>query len=347
LHQIMIRRRKTTIQDIANRIDTTPSTVSRALNNHPAISDATRQLVLVTAKEMNYRPNHIAAALRSGKSYVIGVVVPRTDRTFFASIIGGIESEVADKGYGVIVCQTNDDSEQEKRALDILMRSQVDGIIASVISSSNSRDAYTRLQEEGVPIVFYDRVIESIQASSVVINDFRGGYLATQHLISQGYTRIAHFAANQELNIYKERLRGYRAALEEAKLPVRKEWMVHCPSDIEKGFEAAKQLFDTKKEKPDGIFSSSDYGALGAMQYLKSKGVRIPEEVGLIGFANEPFTAYVEPTISSVEQYSTEMGRTAARIFLDQLDTTVTDSYIAQQTVLQPQLVVRASSIKV
>ncbi|MEM1325258.1 MAG: LacI family DNA-binding transcriptional regulator [Bacteroidota bacterium] len=337
-----VKKQKITIQDIANRISMTPSTVSRALNNHPGISETTRQLVLTTAKAMNYRPNHIAAALRSGKSYVIGVVVPRTDRTFFASIIRGIESEVADQGYGVIVCQTNDNSNQEKRALDILMRSQVDGIIASVISSSNSRNAYTHLQEEGVPIVFYDRIIESIQASSVVINDFRGGYIATQHLVDQGYTKIAHFAASLELNIYRERLRGYKAALKEAGLPIRQDWIVHCPSDIDKGFKAAQQLFATPNERPDALFSSSDYGALGALQYLKSQNIRIPEEVGLIGFANEPFTSYVEPTLSTIEQFSVEMGRTAARIFLNQLSDT--DSSINHQTVLQPQLIVRDSS---
>lgn len=339
-----MRKNKPTIQDIADRISMTPSTVSRALNNNPAISEATRQLVLKTAKKMNYRPNYIASALRSGKSYVIGVIVPQADRTFFASIIRGIESEVVTDGYGVIVCQTNDDPTQERRALDILMRSQVDGIIASVTNNKSNRATYARLKEDGVPIVFYDRVIESVEVSSVVINDFRGGYLATTHLISNGYKRIAHICANQNLNIYRERSRGFRAALSEADLPIREEWLLPCPSKVEAGFEAAEQLFQNLSDCPDAIFSSSDYAALGAIQYLKSKNISVPEAVGIIGFANEPFTSYVEPAISTIEQHSLQIGRAAAHTFLEEIKQTT--PFVSKQIVLQPQLIARASSTR-
>lgn len=339
-----MRKNKPTIQDIATHISVTPSTVSRALNNHPAISEATRQLVLETAKQMNYRPNYIASALRSGKSYVIGVIVPQADRTFFASIIRGIESEVAADGYGVILCQTNDDPVQERRALDILMRSQVDGIIASVTNSKSNRTTYARLKEERVPIVFYDRIIESVDVSSVVINDFRGGYIATTHLISNGYKRIAHLCANQNLNIYRERSRGFRAAMLEANLPVREDWLLPSPSKVEAGFEAAKQLFKDMSDCPDAIFSSSDYAALGAIQYLKSKNISVPETVGIVGFANEPFTSYVEPALSTIEQHSLQIGRAAARTFLEEIQQPT--STISKQVMLQPQLIVRASSTR-
>ena len=337
-------RNRTTIQDIADAIKVTSSTVSRALNNHPSISEATKKKVLEAASRLNYRPNRIAAALRSGRSMNIGVILPFADRAFFGAIIRGIEDEAARKGYGVIVCQTYDDPAKEKRALDTLLRSQVDGIISSVAQNASNVKNYKRVQEEGIPLLFIDRVIEQISVSKVTIDDFRGGYLATSHLIEQGCRRIAHFAGDKTLNVYRERYRGYCAALKEYKIPLRDKYIMECPSDVDLGRACSQKLMQLRTP-PDAIFSSSDFAALGAIQFLKSKKIAIPGDVAIVGFANEPFTAIIEPALTTVDQHSREMGKMAAKTFIEEL--TANRKKPTRQVVLQPDLIVRASSQRI
>lgn len=337
-----MKKNKTTIHDIAGALSVTSSTVSRALNNHPAISDDTKRLVVEMARQMNYKPNHIAAALRSGKSMNIGVLVPIVERSIFASIIRGIEEEVAGEGYGIIMCQTYNELQFEKRALDTLFRSQVDGIIASATRSSGNIELYKRVIEEEIPLILFDRSIDELGVSTVVIDDFKGGYDATRHLIEQGCRKIIHFAGDQDIKIYQERLRGYKAALQEAGIAFESSRVINCPSDIEKGRAAAQRLIDSD-DFPDAIFSSSDFAALGALQILKNH-CRIPEDVAIVGFANEPFTSFIEPAMSTVNQHGRDMGRLAAGAFLECI--TNKASYVPRQIVLQPELIIRASSQK-
>ncbi len=338
-------KHRTTIQDIADALDITSSTVSRALNNHPAISQATKLLVTNKAKQLNYRPNYIAAALRSGKSKIIGVIIPVADRAFFSAAIRGIEDEAVKRGYGVIVCQAYNDIEKEKRAIDTLVRSQVDVIISSVAKSTSVKqfNHYKKVKEDGIPVIFFDRIIDDLEVNSVVIDDFRGAYLATSHLIEQGYRKIAHYAGDFSTTIYKERLRGYRQALEDRQIEVREKYILECPSNVEKGQEVTEKLFQSV-DPPDAIFSSSDFAALGALQKLKTLGIAVPGKVGIVGFANEPFSSFIEPSLSSVNQFSRDLGKMAAQIFFegDQLTTAP-----ARQVVLQPQLIIRRSSARV
>ncbi len=339
-----VPKNRTTIQDIAQVINVTSSTVSRALNDHPSISDATKKLVVETAARLNYRPNRIAAALRSGRSMNIGVILPFADRAFFGSIIRGIEDEAAKKGYGVIVCQAYDDPKKEKRALETLLRSQVDGIISSVAQNSTNVKNYKKVREEGIPLLFIDRVIEQINVSKIVIDDFNGGYMATEHLIEQGCKRIAHFAGDQTLNVYRERYRGYCQALKDHSLQLRKEYVIACHSDTDLGRKKTAELL-ALAHPPDAIFSSSDFAALGAMQMLKSRGISIPNDVAIVGFANEPFTSIVDPGLTTVNQHSRELGKMAAKTFIEEL--TAGKKKPIRQVVLQPDLIVRASSLRV
>lgn len=337
-----MKKNKTTIHDIAGALSVTSSTVSRALNNHPAISDDTKRLVIEMAQQMNYKPNRLAAALRSGRSMNIGVMVPMIERSIFASIIRGIEDEVARSGYGIIMCQTYDELKYEKRAFDTLFRSQVDGIIASATRTSGNMDLYERVIEEDIPLILFDRSIDELGVSSVVVDDFKGGYEATRHLIEQGCQKIFHFAGDQDIKIYQERERGYRSALADAGIELRPEWIISCPSDIELGRKAAEDLIRTG-HIPDAIFSSSDFAALGAMQVLKTK-FSIPDDIAIVGFANEPFTSFVEPAMTTVNQHGRDMGRLAAKAFLECIANR--KDYVARQIVLQPELIVRASSKK-
>lgn len=334
---------RTTIHDIARELNVTASTVSRALKGSKTISEPTRKAVLAVAEKLNYKPNHIAAALRSGRSNIIGVIVPAADRSFFAKVVRGIEDEVAKAGYSVIVCQTYEDFEKEKQVLDTLLRTRVDGIIASIAKQSTEFNHYQRLREEDVPLILFDRKVESLGVSAVTIDDFRGAYLATDHLIRQGCRRIAHFSGPQHIDIYRKRLQGYSQALQDRDIKPDEALILDCPSDVETGKACAAELLKLS-HPPDAIFSSSDYAALGAMQFLKSQGILIPQQIAIVGFANEPFTSYVEPALSTVDQHSHRMGRHAARLFLQEIEQSRNTD--PRKTILQPELIIRASSLK-
>ncbi len=333
-------RQKTTINDIARALNITASTVSRALNDHSSISEATRRAVLEKAKDLHYKPNQLAAALRSGRSHTVGVVVSAADRSFFGKVIRGIEDEVAPAGYSVIVTQTHDEYEREKQVLETLIRSQVDGVIASLGKYSPSHDHYRRLVERGMPLVLFDNTDDELGVGQVVVDDFEGAYLAVKHLLDQGCRRIAHFAGPQHLPIYSERLRGYRTALSDHNLPFDIELVVDCPSEVSSGIESIKKLWGLP-QRPDALFSSSDYAALGAMKWLKEQGVKLPDELCLVGFSNEPFTSFLDPPLSTVDQHSRRMGRRAARLLLAEIKAAEPQP---KKAMLKPELIIRASS---
>lgn len=340
----LVKKKRATIHDIARELKITASTVSRALNGNPSISEVTRKAVEEMAGKLNYQPNHIAAALRSGRSYIVGVIVPAADRTFFASIIRGIEEEIGQAGYSVIVCQTYDDFHKERKVLDTLMRTQVDGVIASPGKHGQDYEHFRKLQSKGMHLILFDNAVNDLGVSTVMINDFSGAYLAVQHLIQQGCHRIAHLAGPQHIGLYRERLRGYRAALEHYGRPFDKNLVLDCPSEVERGRACASILMQMAP-RPDAIFSASDYGALGAMQWLKEHHIAIPDQVAIVGFANEPFTSFVDPPLSTVDQHSQRIGLSAAEAFLREIGSQ--EKTKTEQIVLEPELIIRSSSIKI
>ncbi|RZL34131.1 MAG: LacI family transcriptional regulator [Pedobacter sp.] len=310
-------RKKITIYDIATELNITAATVSRALNNNPNISKITKELVLKTAEKMGYEQNKLALALKSGKSNNVGVVVPRIDTNFFGSVIRGIEEELTPFGYHVIICQTNNDEKKENDNIDALLNSQVDGIFIS--TSSNDIVAFERILKKDVPLIFFDRKKTMNNVSSVTINDFEGGYKATQHLIDSGCKRIAHFSGDLNIEIFSDRFAGYKQALQDNGIDCIDEYVSRTRSNIEDGKKAVKKLLKLKNP-PDAIFSSSDWDALGAIQELKSKNYKVPEDVAVIGFSNEPFTKFMELSISTIDQFPLEMGKIAAKVFLEQVN---------------------------
>ena len=250
---------KVTIYDIAKKLDITAATVSRALNNNPKISPATRKLVLDTAAKMNYKQNKLAQALRSGKSNNVGVIVPRIDSNFFASVIRGIEEELHPEGYHVIICQTHEDEKREIENINTLLNAQVDGILMSISNvSTENEHVIKRVIKERVPLVFFDRKMNVDGVSSVTINDFEGGYIATKHLIQEGCTKIAHLAGDQTLEIYQNRYKGYKQALVDHNIPFKEEYVIRTKSNVDAGVNAAKTLL-SQETPPDAIFSSSDF----------------------------------------------------------------------------------------
>lgn len=333
-----------TIYDIARELNITPSTVSRALNNNSRISEKTRRAVKETAERLGYQPNTIAAALRSGRTRILGIIVPTTNRSFFASVIRGVESVASTVGYNVMITQSNDSPTSEASNIDALLKTQVDGIIASIAKGTTSYEHYKKIKARNVPIVLFDRVTEDLGASTVVVDDYLGAYRATEHLIQQGCRRVAHFAGQQHLNIYSYRLRGYREALERHGLEFDEQLVIYSNLQVEDGRAGMERLL-ALSPPPDALFAASDYSAVGAMQVLKERGLRIPQDVALVGFANELFTSFVEPALTTVDQHSEEMGTMAAKLLLEEIQTT-DQKFSPRKTVLLPELIVRASSLR-
>lgn len=337
-------KKKITIYDIAKKLNITAATVSRALNDNPKISPKTRELVKATAEKMNYEQNRLALALKSGKSNTIGVIVPRIDRDFFATIIKGIEDELHPYGYHIIICQTYDLKEREIENITTLLNAQVDGILMSISNSMTEISELKRILNKNVPLIFFDRKREMEGVSTVTINDFEGGYEATKHLIDIGCKKVAHLTVDRSLEIYKLRFEGYKQALLDNGLEFNPEYVLEVENNYASGKSTVEKLMNLDTP-PDAVFSSSDYIALGVIQGLRSMGYKLPEDFCVVGFSNEPFTKYMELSISSVEQFPLEMGKTTAKVFLEQVNNN-NGAIIEKKVVLKPKLHIRMSSSK-
>ena len=330
--------------DLARELGVSMTTISRALSDHHSIGPATKQAVLKLAKKLNYQPNHLAAALRKGKSKLLGVIVPYIEGRFFASVVHGIETAASKAGYSVIICQSNEDVMQERKNLETLLSAQVAGILVSVSRTTIDFRHFEKVRKHGVPLVFFDRIIEGDHVNAVVLNDREGGYQATRHLLEQGCRRIAHFAGMQHLNIYKNRRQGYLDALLSYGITPDDSLIVDCEMTVEDGRESMARLL-ALPNPPDAVFSAGDTAILGALQLLKSRGIRVPQDVALAGYSNEALTMVAEPMLTSVDQRCEEMGQAAFRLFTDLVE--AGDAPFSQrQVVLQPQLFVRASSLR-
>lgn len=339
-----MKTERATIHDIAKKLSITASTVSRALNDSPKISTETKKAVRKAALILNYQPNNIASALRKGKSNILGVIVPMIDRSFFSSAIHGIEEIASRSNYNVMICQTYNNQAKEIDTVETLLNAGVAGIIVSHATSTINFDHFQKVKQRGIPLILFDRSSDLLDVSKVVIDDFLGAYKATEHLIQQGCKRIAHFTNTRKISIYKERLRGYREALLNNNLPYDDTLVVEGDLQLADGRKSMLQLL-TCKPRPDAVFSASAYGSLGALQVLKEKGIKVPEEIALVGFANEPFTSFTDPSLSTIEQHSERIGNAAAEIFLKEVSDKQNE-FIPQKIVLTPDLIIRQSSLK-
>lgn len=335
---------RTTIMDIARELNVAAATVSRALNDHPAISDATKKAVRLAAKRLNYQPNKIASSLRLGRSKIIGVIVPSADINFFGSVIHGIEKVVSQNDYNVLIYQSNELYEYEKKAVQTFLRSQVDGVLASISKETINLEHYAELKKRGVPLVLFDRSNDALEVPAVVVNDYQGAFNATRHLIEQGCRRIAHIGGQQHVSNFNQRLRGYIDALNIHNIAVDDDLIAYGKVSIESGRECMKQLFP---KKPDALFAVEDYTALGAMQAIKQAGYIIPDDIAIVGFANETFGEYLTPSLSTVNQHTARMGEEAAGLFFDVLNKKRFIKTPSTKLILEPELIVRESSIKI
>ena len=338
--------RRASIIDLATTLGLSPSTVSRALSGHKDVSEATKQRVRQLADELHYQPNQLAAALRRGHSKMLGVLVPHIQGHFFPEVVHGITVAASKAGYQVLICQSNEDVQQERQHLDLFMNAQVEGILVSVAKTTQDFRHFEQVRDQQVPLVFFDRAVEGFegeQVRAVVLDDYQGAYQAVTHLIGQGCTRIAHLCGPLHLGIYKNRHQGYLDALLAHGLPPRPELTILCEMNQLGGTQAARQLLRLPV-LPDAIFSSNDLAVVGALQVMKKRRLRVPQDIALVGFSNEAFTELTEPQISSVDQCCGQMGQTAVRLLLQMFQRGAGRPAASRSVVLKPKLLVRESS---
>jgi LacI family transcriptional regulator len=334
-----------TIKDIAKELNVSLSTVSRALKNYPGISEETKRRVKEIAERLHYRPNAVALSLRQSKSFTIGVIIPEVVHFFFSTVISGIEEIAYANGYNVILCQTNEKYEREKSILDTMLANQVDGLLVSFSKETTNFEHFTKLLELELPIVFFDRIPAIEQAVHVTVNDFQGAYKAVTHLLNQGYRKIAHIAGPENLTITKQRKAGYLQALQDFSPANTYSLIVECPSaNEEESFKLVMDLFQGIEEKPDAIFAHHDLAAAGALMAIKSLGLKIPEDVGLVGYSNWQFSSMIDPPLSTVSQPGFAIGEQATQILLSMIDKKDKLNSEERCVVLDTELIVRKSS---
>ena len=342
----MKKKKEVTIYDLAKELKYSPSTISRALNNHKSISQKTTKEIQKIAKQLGYRPNSLAASLRNNKSKTIGILIARINRPFIASIISGVEETARKAGYNVIISQSNDSYENEIANAKALYDSRVSGLIVSLGMETKDTKHFKQFVDQNIPIVFVDRVPAEFNSYRVIIDNYTAGYRATQHLIDQGCKRIAHFAGAQHLNVYNLRKKGYLDALRENNIKVSEELILDLDTmSFEEGSDATRALLNLS-QPPDGLFSSNDTAAVSAILTAKTKGVKIPEELAIIGFNDDPMASIVEPALSTVSHPAVKMGEISAQRILDH-STRKLDSDISEITMLDTEIIVRSSSNKI
>lgn len=302
-----------TITDIAKALGVTPSTVSRALAGSPRVKEETRRAVEAAAAEMGYEPNVMASNLRRGRSDFVGIIVPRIHREFFSRLIGGAESVLNAAGYSILICQTNERREAEMRALHTLRKNQVAGVLMSHSLETEDPDSIADVLGNRIPLVQFDRVFRSLPGAKVINDNFESAYAATRHLAANGYRRIAHFAGFETCELFTERFRGYRKALEDCGLPYDETIVFRDTIVRETGRTAALEALE---KGCDAIYSAGAFSALGALDAFREKGLKVPEEIGIVGTSNETFTGVTSPSLTTLDQHAFEMGQAAAKAFL-------------------------------
>ncbi len=343
----MEENKDVTIYDIAEKLNLATSTISRALQDHHTISKKTIKKVKETAEKMGYVPNTLAAGLRGNKTKTIGVLIPTITQPFLSSLISGIEIAAQKSGYTVIIMQSHDSYEDEVNMAKALYSNRVSGVISSLAMETRDTSHFDQFISNNIPLVFVDRVPKNFNTFRVIIDNYAAGYKATKHLIEQGCTRIAHLTAGSEFgNLYNERKRGYIEALKDHNIPVDEDLVVYLKSvTYEEGVKASNKLFDINP-RPDGVFASGDIIAVSAVQTAKKRGLKVPEDIAVIGFNNDPISQIIDPNISTITHPAEKMGKASADIILKNLKSDKKDD-VKEITFLNTEVIIRESSKRI
>ncbi|KOH46833.1 LacI family DNA-binding transcriptional regulator [Sunxiuqinia dokdonensis] len=334
---------RTTITDIARELNISPATVSRALNNHPAISRQTREAVIALARKLNYHPNLLALSLLRKRTNTIGVIVPEITSYFFSSVIGGVQDLLTAQGMNMIIGQSNESLEEEKALVEKFTSIRVDGFLISPSRETKDYGHLQVLKDSLFPLVIFDRDCEDLEVDKVFVDEYRGALQAVEYLIHTGCRRIAHIAGSATLSTARHRLAAYRDALKKYQLPVLDDYIIESSGFTpEAGIEPTKHLL-ALPEPPDAIFTVNDGVAIGAMYVIKEAGISIPNEISVIGFDDEPYSCYFKPSLSTVWQPTYELGMLSARILMKRVNA-AQEAFTPKVEKLFPELIIRGSS---
>jgi LacI family transcriptional regulator len=337
-------KKEITIYDIAKALNISPSTVSRGLKNHPHIRKETKKNIIAKAKEMGYQQNKFASNLRQKHTNTIGVVVPKLDSYFMATVISGIEKITAQYGYGLIISQSQESWKKEISCISTLFNSRVDGLLVSLAFNTKNLEHFNVLLNKDIPVVFFDRVTDCDGCISIVIDNYKAGYEATSHLIEQGCKRIVHIGGNLLRNVYSERFNGYKQALADHKLEFDQNLVVISDMTGPAGTDTAKKILKMIP-RPDGIFASNDTTAVAAMVELERAGVIIPDEIAVVGFNNDPISQVIRPNLSTVDYPARQIGEIAATSLINKLKNSESANF--STLILKHNFICRQSSRRI
>lgn len=333
-----------TILDIAEALKLSPATISRALNNHPYVKEKTRNDVVEMARKLGYRRNHMASGLRSNKTNTVGLIIPRVSMFFHAEVITTIQNDLHKHGYNLIICQSNDTVSMERELTETLYASRVDALIAACSLQTVDFSHFDKFVEHNTPVIFYDRVPdESYKATLIKGDDFKGAYLATKHLIEVGCKRIAHISGPLTANLYQAREAGFLKAMEEHDLPVNQDWMFHHELTHENAKQSMQTLFEQGME-PDGLFADNDTTAIAAIEFAKEKGIAIPDRLKITGYSNDPRTAIITPSVTSVNQFPNLVGSRIVEALIELLKDEGGQMYKTDAIIIPVELITREST---
>jgi len=337
-------RHQVTIKDIAKQLGVSVATVSRALRDLPDIHPDTKKMVLDLAKELDYQPNVLASSLVKSKTKTLGLIVPDLGYYFFSTVVKAVEDAAIAAGYSLLIAQTQESFERELTNIQNLSRSQVEGIIISLSRETVNFDHLTRLQRRGIPLVFFDRDSDEIDASKVMVDNEQSAYEAVKHLIENGCKRIAFLAGPINVSVSNQRRLGYLRALEEAGIQADANLIIHSDYFQDSAISKTHQLMK-EVNRPDGILVVSDRLAIGVLIALRELNISVPDEVKMVSFNNEPICSLISPTISSISQPLEEIGRLSVELLLEQIEHK-TDNPVPRVEVLKTKLIVRESSAR-
>lgn len=339
-----MKKNSITLSDIASELKMTAATVSRALSDHPEISTKTKNIVREAAERLNYNPNRIASSLRSGKTHIIGVIIPTAENAFFGSVIHGITNVASQNGYSVLIHECDENYDLEVKGISTFIGARVDGIIASLSRNTVNYDHFLEVKKRNIPLIFFDRVPD-LDMPSVVIDGYHGAFRATQHLIDQGYKLIAHISGPTYIQTFADRQNGYLAALKANGITPDPAHIYAGNISIASGMEGLDALLGLANP-PDAIFAAEDFTALGVLKALKSRKIQVPSEFGIFGFCNDIFSEHTTPSLSTMDQQTVTMGQEAFRLLQEIIHGDVKNFNGLNKTVVEPIPVIRESSLR-
>ena len=331
------------IKYLAEQLKMAPSTVSRALNDSYEISEATKAKVLALAKELNYQPNPYARSLREHKSNTVAVIIPERINNFFSQVIDGIEDITQEYGYHLLVYNSHEDVEKERRIISYLLNGRVDAIVMSVSSQTSTTDHLEMFHSKGLPIIFFDRICQEISTTQFITNDYESGFNGTKHLIERGCKKISFLLLSKEISIGKERLKGYLDAVKAAGLPFEDNWIIQCTHD-----EAINQriLLDLLQDpnRPDGMLASVEKLAIATYHAVKKTSLNIPKDLKVLSFSNMKIADLLNPPLTTISQPAYQIGNACAKLLMNKLTKKLKTELQNEVIVIPSQINVRSST---